>query len=262
MALLSTGIMSGVVGDRPAASAATAGRLYFATDEGKVYRDSGSVWEEMPSASAGSHAAVTLGTDADTVLELTGQALSLDNQDANKVLAGPTTGAAADPTFRALVAADMPAAYITATDVTYDNLNANGDVGTGSDQVAAGDHTHAAGATTHQALAYVEGECAAVVGVMRIPNHFGATATITGVYLDITTAPTGADLTVDVHNSGTTIFTTQTNRPHIDAGANAGNSTTIEVASWADGEYLTVDVDAVGSTVPGSDLTVTIKFTI
>lgn len=33
-------------------------------------------------------------------------------------------------------------AYIVAADVTYANLNANGDVGTGSSQVAAGNHTH------------------------------------------------------------------------------------------------------------------------
>jgi hypothetical protein len=35
-------------------------------------------------------------------------ALSLDTQTANRVLAGPTTGSAAAPTFRALVAADLP----------------------------------------------------------------------------------------------------------------------------------------------------------
>lgn len=32
--------------------------------------------------------------------------------------------------------------YITATGVTFENLSANGDVGTGATQVAAGDHTH------------------------------------------------------------------------------------------------------------------------
>lgn len=34
------------------------------------------------------------------------------------------------------------AVFITAADVTYDNLAANGDVGTGATQVAQGDHTH------------------------------------------------------------------------------------------------------------------------
>jgi hypothetical protein len=36
----------------------------------------------------------------------------------------------------------VTAAFITAADVTYDNLSANGDVGTGSTQVSQGNHTH------------------------------------------------------------------------------------------------------------------------
>jgi hypothetical protein len=53
---------------------------------------------------------VTLNAAADTVLGLTGQQLTLDTQTANLVWAGPGTGAAATPTFRALVAADIPTA--------------------------------------------------------------------------------------------------------------------------------------------------------
>jgi len=57
------------------------------------------------------HAAVTLHADADAnLLALTGQELDLDTQVANVVFAGPTTGAAAKPAFRALVDADIPAA--------------------------------------------------------------------------------------------------------------------------------------------------------
>ncbi len=40
-------------------------------------------------------------------------ALSMDNQSANTVLAGPTSGGAAAPAFRALVSADLPAASVT-----------------------------------------------------------------------------------------------------------------------------------------------------
>lgn len=49
----------------------------------------------------------TLGIDTVT--------LTMNTQTANTVLAGPTTGAAASPTFRALVAADLPATAITTT---------------------------------------------------------------------------------------------------------------------------------------------------
>lgn len=59
--------------------------------------------------------AVTLAADADTILNLSTQELGLDTQTANYVLAGPTSGAAADPTFRAAVVADMPTAIRTRT---------------------------------------------------------------------------------------------------------------------------------------------------
>ena len=52
--------------------------------------------------------AVTLDATADTVLSLSTQELGLDTQTANYVLVGPATGAATDPTFRALADADVP----------------------------------------------------------------------------------------------------------------------------------------------------------
>ena len=73
------------------------------------------------------HAAVTLDINADTILSLSTQALGLDTQTAAYVWAGPTAGVPAVPTFRALLATDIPALsyqapgnYITAltTDVT------------------------------------------------------------------------------------------------------------------------------------------------
>lgn len=56
---------------------------------------------------AGAHAAVTLAASAAVLLNLSTQEISLDNQNANLIFAGPATGAAAAPTFRAMVAADM-----------------------------------------------------------------------------------------------------------------------------------------------------------
>lgn len=57
------------------------------------------------------HDAITLDTDADTLLGLTGQQITLDDQAANKVLAGPTSGADATPTYRSLVKDDLPSPY-------------------------------------------------------------------------------------------------------------------------------------------------------
>lgn len=65
---------------------------------------------------AGGHDAVTVNVAADTVLSITGQQIGLDTQIANRVFSGPTSGAAAVPAFRSLVAADIPdisASYLT-----------------------------------------------------------------------------------------------------------------------------------------------------
>lgn len=48
-------------------------------------------------------------------------ALSMDNQNPNVVMAGPTTGSAAAPAFRALVAADLPAAALTSAHLFVGN---------------------------------------------------------------------------------------------------------------------------------------------
>lgn len=57
---------------------------------------------------AGGHDAVTLDANADTLLSLSTQELGLDTQAANKIFGGPAAGAAAVPTFRALVDDDIP----------------------------------------------------------------------------------------------------------------------------------------------------------
>ena len=60
---------------------------------------------------AASHDPLALDTDLDAnLLDITGQTLSLDTQAANKVFAGPATGAADTPAFRDLVNADVPTA--------------------------------------------------------------------------------------------------------------------------------------------------------
>lgn len=83
---------------------------------------------------------------------------------------------------------------------------------------------------------------------------------ITSVRASVATAPTGASMIIDVNKNGTTIFTTQGNRPTIAISGNtSGKITNMDVTTLASGDYLTVDVDQVGSTVAGSDLTVIIR---
>lgn len=104
------------------------------------------------------------------------------------------------------------------------------------------------------------GNVAVGPGAFRLYNDTGATWTITGVRASVGTAPTGASLIVDVNKNGSTIFTTQANRPAIPASANtSGNVTTMDITTVAAGEYLTIDIDQIGSTIAGADLTVQLE---
>lgn len=97
---------------------------------------------------------------------------------------------------------------------------------------------------------------AANFGGIRIKNTFGTDLTITDVRAIIGTAPTGATAIMDVNIDGTTIFTTQGNRPTIAISGTTSTTTAPDVTSWPVGGVLTVDVDQVGSTVAGAALTV------
>lgn len=97
-------------------------------------------------------------------------------------------------------------------------------------------------------------------GVHRLYNNRATAWTINGVRASVGTAPTGAAIIIDIKVNGTTIFTNQANRPTISAGANnTAYVTSMDIASVAAGSYLTVDVAQVGSTIPGSDLTVQVE---
>lgn len=86
-------------------------------------------------------------------------------------------------------------------------------------------------------------------------------ATIANVIASADTAPTDADLIIDVLKNGTSIFTTTANRPTIADGTNVVFSLPPDVTDLVAGsDYLTVDVVQVGATEPGSDLDVQIVF--
>jgi hypothetical protein len=80
---------------------------------------------------------------------------------------------------------------------------------------------------------------------------------IIGVVAAVGTAPTGSTILVDVNKNGTTIFTTQGARPSIAIGATKVASAAVPaVTTVVAGDLLSVDIDQVGSTIPGADLTV------
>jgi hypothetical protein len=101
---------------------------------------------------------------------------------------------------------------------------------------------------------------APIVGAIRW--YPGRAITIIAVRASVGTAPVGGSVIADVNKNGTTIFTTQSNRPTIAAGTFTDLADAINVAAVGAGEYLTADVDQVGPTTPGSDLAVTVVYTV
>lgn len=102
------------------------------------------------------------------------------------------------------------------------------------------------------------GTLAAGTGTVR--RYFPHNATITRVSVGVGTAPTGQSIKVDVNRNGTTIFTTQGNRPEIAAAGFSDTSSIPDVTAITAGQYITIDIDQVGSGVAGADLVVTIEY--
>lgn len=75
----------------------------------------------------------------------------------------------------------------------------------------------------------------------------------------VNTVPTGATIICDINKNGTTIYTTQGNRPAIAISGNTITANSPDVTTFASGDYLSVDIDQIGSTIAGADLTVQIR---
>lgn len=72
-------------------------------------------------------------------------------------------------------------------------------------------------------------------------------------------APVGQSIVVDINKNGSTIYTNQSNRPSISGGNFYALATTPNITSISAGDYITVDIDQVGLTFAGSDLTVVLQ---
>ncbi len=104
------------------------------------------------------------------------------------------------------------------------------------------------------------GSLSLYTGQSRYYNDTGRAVTIGYIRASVGTAPTGAAVICDVNVNGTTIYGTQANRPTIAVSTNTtGKLTTgYSTTTIPDGGYLTIDIDQIGSTVAGADLTVMI----
>ncbi len=96
---------------------------------------------------------------------------------------------------------------------------------------------------------------------VRIPFNMQAIR----VDLAATTTASGAAIIVDINQhatpigAGTSMFTNTANQPQIPALFSAGSATSFDaIGTFYTGSYLGIDIDQVGSTVAGSNLTITI----
>lgn len=116
-------------------------------------------------------------------------------------------------------------------------------------------HTHTAYMTHVFSKA---GDLVVGTGTFRLYNDTGQTWTIAAVRASVGTAPSSATIIIDIAINGTTIYATQANRPTIAIGANTALGGTPDTATFVDGQYFTVDIDQVGSSTAGANLTVQI----
>lgn len=104
------------------------------------------------------------------------------------------------------------------------------------------------------------GTAAITTGKARWYNRTGRTLTVVGVWAAANTAPTGAAIVVDVNKNGTSFYGTAT-KPQVAVSTNGGALAAPDTGTTiADGDYVTVDVDSVGSTVAGADVTVGVVY--
>lgn len=111
------------------------------------------------------------------------------------------------------------------------------------------DHTHGTPyQPTREIIFTMPYDLVTTVGGLRMYNQLGINFHISKVLISVATPPvTSDDVTVDINNGGTTIFSTQANRPVITSGNYTGSTTTINLPDFNDGDYLTMDIDIPGS---------------
>jgi hypothetical protein len=107
-------------------------------------------------------------------------------------------------------------------------------------------------------------QCFSAPGTLSIKTGKGrfyapADFDIVGLTVSCGTAPVGQSIVVDINKNGSTIYTNQANRPSISGSNFYALATIPNITSISAGDYITVDIDQVGLTFAGSDLTVVLQ---
>lgn len=92
--------------------------------------------------------------------------------------------------------------------------------------------------------------------VLTVPSA----CTIAKVYAYAKTGPVGAAIIMDINVNGVSIWaSTPANRIQIASGAVSGTQTSFDTTALVENDILTIDIDQIGSSTPGKDVTVTLK---
>lgn len=100
----------------------------------------------------------------------------------------------------------------------------------------------------------------ATVGVGVTPWVAPRDGVVRNVILACGTAPGTQSLIGDVNKNGTTIFTTQGNRPTITAGTTKDTSSVPDVTAFSAGDVFTCDIDQIGSGPAGAEVVFMIEY--
>lgn len=103
---------------------------------------------------------------------------------------------------------------------------------------------------------YVGGPLQIEPGAMSILSPINLK--IVGVRLCVDVAPIGGTILCDINLNGVTAYTTQANRPSILDGQTVAVAMNPDVVSVSQGQKVTLDIDSVGTTTAGSNLSLTV----
>jgi hypothetical protein len=98
------------------------------------------------------------------------------------------------------------------------------------------------------------------VGGVTVRNLAPRAGTIQNVTASVYYPSTGSSIIVDINKNGSTIFTTQANRPSIPAGSNDDLYSNPNVTTFVQNDVFTLDIDQVGISGAGADLMIQMRY--
>lgn len=190
---------------------------------------------------------------AKTLLDLTGT----NSGDQTITLTGDVTGSGTG-SFAATIANDA-VTNAKAADMATDTIKGRTTAGTGDPEDLTPAQVREMLGSQSIIVACSDETTALTTGVAKVTFRMPYAFTLTAVRASVTTAPTGAVLTVDINESGATILSTKIT---IDAtettSTTAATPPVISDTALADDAEITIDIDTVGSTIAGTGLKVTL----